>query len=274
MKLEEYPQNNILESLSKNAGNPVLDSKKESKSKIQETKEETIKGLDENVHTQDDNSSVECIEPVNELDKPKLEEQQSNNFNETIESKRTYFKNWVENIKKLNEIGSGAEKQVFVHPEDSNKAVAIFFQDRSVLEIKERFYVNKILHMLYPNIIPDIHLASTSPSVLIIDHVMGKHLKESNLIHKFFRSSIKRRFEKIGVSIDNGIENNFMIDKAGKIFYVDGFLTFGFKYYEYGDDSSIIRLLKEINKLEPESRSVALNYFKRIQYLNNQSLEK
>lgn len=108
----------------------------------------------------------------------------------------TSFEKWIENIRNQDKIGEGAQKRIFVHPDDPRKIVAVFHKNQPVYKTKERFYVNKILNLLYPDNIPDIHLAASRPSVLVIDHIMGKEINPWNLKHQFFKIIIARRLKK------------------------------------------------------------------------------
>jgi hypothetical protein len=174
----------------------------------------------------------------------------------------TSFEKWIENIKKQEEIGSGAEKRVFVHPDDPQKIVAVFRGNESVYKIKERFYINKILSLLYPNNIPDIHLAASQPAVLVIDHIIGKKINSWNLKHLFQKIIIEWRLKKVGIHIDDN-SCNFMADqKNGKVFYIDGFIG------DFRWDKE--RLLKSINKLNPQKRQKALNYLNRLEVIYHQ----
>lgn len=186
------------------------------------------------------------------------------------QQKLTNFEEWIEKIKKQDKIGSGAQKRIYVHPDDPKKIVAVF-HDRpvpgqekyqSVDNLKIRFYVNKILNLLYPDNVPNIHLAASEPPVLIIDRIMGKEINEMNPKHQFYKILIQRRLRKIGILADRN-SFNFMADQDGKVFYIDDFVgNFGWNRE---------RLLKKINKLHPEEKRRAFSYLNRIEVLENQS---
>lgn len=63
------------------------------------------------------------------------------------------------------QIGEGFEKIVFSDPKRPEMVIAGIREDevRPVppADIKARYYLQKIIHMLFPKNIPDIHLAAT-----------------------------------------------------------------------------------------------------------------
>lgn len=87
------------------------------------------------------------------------------------------------NVEKMQPLGEGAEKKVYIHPEDEDKVVAFFREGPKSLEtamsMKGRFYLTKILHILMPDSIPDIHFASRNDDATLISE--RKHLGEKYL---------------------------------------------------------------------------------------------
>src|SRR3989338_10688468 len=79
------------------------------------------------------------------------------------------------------EIGHGSEKRVF-HDVDHPRGVVGVFHDevnyRGPEYAKAQFYLTKILHLLLPNNIPDMHLAATEPRVVALDKVVLSHAQE------------------------------------------------------------------------------------------------
>ena len=170
----------------------------------------------------------------------------------------TGFEKWINRIKQKKEVGSGAQKNIYIHPDDPQKIVGVFHKEQPIHKIKERFYVNKILSFLFPDNIPDIHLAASRPSAIVIDHVMGREISPWNLRHQLSRILIQRRLKRIGIFIDSNYWN-FMVGSDGRIFYVDGFIG-SFRWNQK-------KLLEKIDKLSPEERRRALNYLNRIKDL-------
>ncbi len=172
----------------------------------------------------------------------------------------TRFEKWIKEIKKQDKIGSGAEKQVYTHPENPQQTVAVFHTNQSAHSIKERFYVNKILNFLYPDNIPNIHLAASRPAVLVIDRIRGREISPWNLKHQFSKILIRRRLSKVGILIDHN-SFNFIADQDGRVFYVDGFIG----NFEWNKK----KLLKRIDKLRPDKKRMALSYLSRIEFLED-----
>lgn len=182
---------------------------------------------------------------------------------EVIEQQKlTGFEKWIKKIGEQDKVGSGAQKRIYIHPDNPQKIVGVFHADQSIYSVKERFYINKILNLLYPDNIPDIHLAASQPSVLVIDRIMGKEINPWNLKHQLLKILIRRRLQKIGILIDDN-SCNFMADQDGKVFYIDGFIG-NFRWNKE-------KLLKKIDKLHSEEKRRALSYLGRIEILENQS---
>lgn len=95
------------------------------------------------------------------------------------------------NFDKLNKIASGAQKQVFEHPTREDMVVARFRSPEAEREIqterqvKGRFYLTKIIHLLLPTFVPDAHGAykNKDESVLISER------KELDATHRQLNQS-------------------------------------------------------------------------------------
>lgn len=95
---------------------------------------------------------------------------------------------------KLEKIGEGAEKEVYIHPDNENKVVARFKENKendieTQSQIKGRYYLTKILHLLFPKQIPDIHLSSKGEDTVIVSE--RKELDEPHNEHNKLRMSFK-----------------------------------------------------------------------------------
>lgn len=140
------------------------------------------------------------------------------------------YKQFIANLRTDSlSIGEGADKVVYDHPTDPTKVVAVFkYDDKDINAIKRRFYVNKVLHMLYPDNIPDISLASSNPMSLILEKASGEQLDPSkpNFDKKsqYFAAvqALSDELESLGINIDSNYVN-FHIATNGMVQYVDDF---------------------------------------------------
>ena len=76
------------------------------------------------------------------------------------------------NKEKLGEpIGVGGEKKVYQDPKNPDRVVGIFREhiEETPNQIKARFYLTKILHLLFPKNIPDMHWAGSEPNAYQAD---------------------------------------------------------------------------------------------------------
>lgn len=148
-------------------------------------------------------------------------------------------------------IGEGMERKVYQH-RDSNKVAKLHDLDDvygKFLPGRERFgkaefYVTKILHMLFPKQVPDIHLMShgaqgsvhEKKDSLGKDHEIiqkkrftpsgsespGYSNAQENVMQKLSDDGLIQEFERIGVGYDLGLVN-YGQDEEGNVVYVDGF---------------------------------------------------
>jgi hypothetical protein len=82
-------------------------------------------------------------------------------------------------IKLGEKLGTGAEKTVYTDPDNEKLAKAVFHKEarettsdgteQTPEYIKARFYLTKILHLLYPKNIPDMHMSASEPNMIVVD---------------------------------------------------------------------------------------------------------
>ncbi|MEX2033542.1 MAG: hypothetical protein WD889_03275 [Candidatus Colwellbacteria bacterium] len=157
-------------------------------------------------------------------------------------------------------LGEGREKVVFVSPDDPEKVVNIIKEGAESSElVKGRFYLTKILHILYPQHIPDMYVSASEPHIMERERIQGtESLKKSNDV-------LKDRLFGLGISLDSNPRNYMAEDEDSPARYVDTVLT----WYRDGTPNYDAGKLKEaiFNLNEPE-RTKALSYLERLQDLN------
>ncbi len=155
------------------------------------------------------------------------------------------IKRGEKNIQVGKELGRGREKVVYTDPDNESRVKGIFheYKKEGVEKIKGRFYLTKILHILYPDNIPDIHLAASNPHMIIIDKVddqiavtkqqlgkLGKdkhladelqeELKELNERVAYHKREVSKPLGNLGVTVDSA-PGNFTLDANDHITFVD-----------------------------------------------------
>lgn len=183
-----------------------------------------------------------------------------------------------ENLKPL---GDGGEKRVYENPNNPEQALGLFHRSKaeSVEEVKGRFYLTKILHMLLPKNIPDMHLAASHPNAIIVDKVenMNKTVtSEHRDTHDLIELSDKLKEAGIKNLDDNWF--NFKFNKDGDINYVDSFRPW-FKFIN-PDDSIELRVEFDREKLEAgiqnlddDKKELAMSYLKRLDEIYEKEVE-
>jgi hypothetical protein len=162
-------------------------------------------------------------------------------------------------------IGSGAEKVAFNHPYDQDKVVAIY-RDRESLTGKEarmKYWLQKILHLLYEDKIPDIHAIYTSPAAQVVEKIN----KPTSTLPRV-RAQVLGGLEKralgselipLGIHIDSN-DRNFVFNEKGIPVYVDGF------YFSVWADNLRKKITHELHGSNKEN---ALRYLDRLIVADN-----
>ena len=136
-------------------------------------------------------------------------------------------------IKLGKKIGEGDEKVVYEDPNSKEKVIAVFKEriPESPNTVKARFYFTRILHLLFPNNIPDIHWSGSNPhaySTKRVDEDLARGIKNSfRLYYKTKKqkegiSELTENLHQLGMGLDIG-PYNFMEDSSGQMLYVDSF---------------------------------------------------
>lgn len=70
-------------------------------------------------------------------------------------------------------IGVGSEKRIYNDPINKDRVIAKFHEhiEETVNQTKARYYLTKILHLLLPKNIPDMHWTGSDPHAYAIDKV-------------------------------------------------------------------------------------------------------
>lgn len=181
-----------------------------------------------------------------------------------------------ENLKPIGKIHSGAEKSVYENPNNPEQAIGIFHkrEAQSTELVIGRFYLTKILHLLFPKNIPDMHLTSSDPQAIIVDKV-GNDDKSVTYEHRDTSElrGVSSKIESAGIKNLDDYWFNFKFNKDGDIAYVDSFLPWrtevGRSVREYDTE----RLENAIQNLDDDKRELAMTYLKRLEEAYEKALE-
>lgn len=162
-------------------------------------------------------------------------------------------------------LGEGREKTIFVSPDDPEKIIGIFKEPaESAEEVRARFYLTKILHILYPQHIPDMHASISEPHAIEADRVHGEESTRKQ------NDVIKDRFFELGVKLDSK-PANYVAEEGGPAQYVD---TIRVWFRDGTPNYNPQKLREAIFKLDEGERSNALSYLARLEDLNGQYKNK
>lgn len=118
-------------------------------------------------------------------------------------------------------VGIGGEKTVVNHPYDSEKVVSIVEKSKyDSLDANSRYHIQKILHMLFPTEIPDVHAAYTEPNSLITQKIPEKPQVGGNSSSMETRLAFYHKLANVGIEIDMA-RQNFINDPNDNLYYVD-----------------------------------------------------
>lgn len=184
------------------------------------------------------------------------------------EGQQTVYKKFIADLQDGGKIiGRGKDKIVYEHPTDESKVVAVFKSQGWPLEmIKSRFYLNKILSLLLPDNIPNIHLAASEPFSLILDKVSGVLLNKHKVFKHFKANRLIQKMRDLGVDID-AYDANFIIDKdSGDIKYIDTFsIPISDPRYSYSRDKLHSAITRELRGDQLSSANGYLNRLDNLQ---------
>jgi hypothetical protein len=206
-------------------------------------------------------------------------------------------------------IGVGHEKKVYDDPHSKERVVGVYhehLQNKTLNQVKGRYYLQKILHLLFPKNIPDIHESTQSYVVTDkkerdIDHMAFQELKKAQLAanEKGEDTSslywpIKEKFDAIEdkgnaeanrligklsqmrVVFDSSLIN-FSTGSDGNVTYLD---TFDPWFIGIAEKHLILiphynkeKLLQVINTLEDPEKSQALKFFYRLNELQDKDTQ-
>lgn len=195
---------------------------------------------------------------------------------------------------------SGDEKEIYEH-HDPKKIVKVTvddgegkFETGNERYIKAEFYLTKILHLLFPDNIPDIHRASFKHQATVNER---KELDETHTtLQEFYHkvnlgedaeigekerkafelsnqrkqtASIIQRLQNMGIKIDRA-HQNFAEDKKGSVIYLDSIIPWSASH-RYAPDMKFsvnfnAEQLREIivDELSEPEQSRALHYLERL----------
>lgn len=150
------------------------------------------------------------------------------------------------NKNNIKEYRKGVEKIIYQSESNPNELIAVlkFNQSESPERIKARYYLSKILHLLFPQNIPDIHFASYNKKpILILEKIfldeLHNYLNENyndfpariknSIIYNKFKNKIfsdknyiklSKELSLIGIFLDPN-PLNYGYNKEGNLVYID-----------------------------------------------------
>lgn len=148
--------------------------------------------------------------------------------------------------------GEGNEKKVFINPEDESRIISEIKESSekdTPRELKGRYYLTKIVHLLLPKNIPDIHqVKESSAGKQTIDAERISHTKEHSLLQQTRQSDgdssesfeetkkiivdemgagmheLDLKLEQIGLGFNiDPFVGNYTKDEAGNVHYLETF---------------------------------------------------
>lgn len=195
--------------------------------------------------------------------------------------------------------GLGGEKRVFEDSRDPQKVIAEYRHGefkQNANQIKAQYYLGKILKILYPKNVPDIHAAGkTRKDTLLLEKIArdsdhkfiqetiiseaeGKPLSPEQLKHrervtdtleKKYRSRIPKltiKLERAGIPVDSSHPLNFSLGPDHSLIYLDNTLPWNLNRHDRQIywNIDVKKLEKAIVALPETSREKATSLFNRL----------
>jgi len=210
----------------------------------------------------------------------------------------------------LKRMGRGAEKNVYNDPGNEKRVIAEIRNSderiRTPRQVKARFYLTKILHLLYPTFIPDIHAAisgetdtlSMGKKTLDAEHLELNRLREKVVAghptreeETRYREQLRKgehklswddafmdyfqEIESLGVNFDPS-PVNFGHDENSHLVYVDN----SFEPWTIFSDGNIKKrfsaekIREKINGLGGAKKDTAMSYLARLETLYEEDMKE
>ena len=192
----------------------------------------------------------------------------------------------------LEPLGEGGERKTFINPEDVDRVISVKkegVEKDTPRQLKGRYYLTKIAHLLLPNHIPDIfQVRESSDGVQTIDTERISHTPGHKLVQETLRSGgdgelarkeLARELGKekselvfalsdlgFGFNIDEYL-GNFTKDEKGNVYYLETFSPWQ-EDVEPGElealfDEEVLR--EAIGQLpDQETRETCMRYLERL----------
>ncbi len=192
---------------------------------------ESMRAAGEACPDSSDTGAGTVLDPVSPFVKAEAAERFAHRFQHSYSQAGSFGKTLLEAAAQTLPLGSGAEKIVYEF--GANKVAAILApyspehsnKDYSPEVMKRKFYERKLLNLLAPESIPDIHMAGTSPPMLILDRVHRAGSRDEVAVAierktRFGRKDPQSELSALGLRIDP-TGDNLILDKGGNTVYVD-----------------------------------------------------
>lgn len=189
----------------------------------------------------------------------------------------------------MEKIGEGGEKSVYMHPKNPEQVVGIYHAEippGGEAEVRARFYLTRIMHILFPKNVPDVALSVAYPNMIIRkradfgkDHrtiQTGLHLLPKSVSDEELADAenaieddervwaLKKEFDAVGVNYDR-TPQNYGIDEKGDAQYAEAFDVFhAGKNGTFFRLNDVDKLKKAIEKIEGEDKKRALVFLDRL----------
>jgi hypothetical protein len=211
-------------------------------------------------------------------------------------------------MEKREQVGEGNDKKVFADIQNPEEKVSVEFREKlSDDQIKSSYYFNKIAHLLFPENIPDVHIAGNQNGVSYIkaerfphdeEHSYGQQLgikhsayylegsgekpsreEEDRVDNDIANKSIDPRVQELvdamresGLAADSGGQN-YSFGPDGSVKYLE--LNPGWYYFneEIKPRFNVRKLKTAIEKLSLDKRKEAQQYFDRLMFLYERNVK-
>lgn len=210
------------------------------------------------------------------------------------------------NIKSGEKLGRGMDKEVYIDPERQEWVIKFFIneptKEKYRSHVKARFYFHKVLHLLFPRHVPDIHFSASEPNVLRMQRVNldERHITIQRASEYYFKNqeppkdlSVKSRRASRDIVTDPGWRDfrdamedldidadfdavNFSADAEGNLLYLDDFDPWIIS--EHGDhienSFNMDKLMIKIETLGGEKKKSVLSFLQRLEELKKEAEEE
>ena len=179
-------------------------------------------------------------------------------------------------------IAGGAQKRVYEDASNPDRVVAVLKHEsvnlkENPIQLKGRYYLGKLLHLLHPESFPDVNYATGKSNALILERIKMDDAEEGETWSETSEAERTAFADRIraetGMIVDKRFKN--FLRRDGELVYVDNEPAWE-AWHRYKEAERLYDpelLHATLDKLPDERRGQGMKYLERLEALNAELME-